>query len=512
MEASKYNPKTIRQLYNIFRRGIKSKDNYTTADYEYNFVSQDLYVKVRRYRYWTSELSRHLQNSELLESRSCRLRAFYYDINHDGGGGMVRGHDSLKGCGYISKDDNISYQEFCKYLETGAISLVMQVQFGGYYYVMPEHVVQFRGSAFETIPQWWLCDGNGSRHEGHRHKVEIVRGYRYCKEYLDANYRRCAESNELLHVSEFIEYNGRNDICKRVLLKNHNVRQCDSCGKIHDDYLYIKVCNECGSSQQKHLDSKTYLSEYHNYMPLKKLVAEEEEHEAIKYFLGCEIEVDGYGYPDEENGNEEELLHIRSFEAVGDVQHDSSLSEGFEVVLNPCSHGYLKVRLKALVNHLSHEWSSGGDERVGMHIHVGRDNLSNEHIRRIDYFVNQHKNHICTLAGRESEEWSRFTKAEDMRSRDWEEFGVTGDNGRYEAINLENSKTIEFRIFRSPSDFEEFCTMVDLVQAIVEFNEHTNQLFLTSNHITVWHAFRFFVREHKYKYDRLVKKQRLILT
>ena len=54
--------------------------------------------------------------------------------------------------------------------------------------------------------------------------------------------------------------------------------------------------------------------------------------------------------------------------------------------------------------------------------------------------------------------------------------------------------------------------MIDLVQAIVEFNEHTNRSFLTGSSRDVFNAFRFFVREHKYKYDRLVKKNRLLLV
>ena len=167
--------------------------------------------------------------------------------------------------------------------------------------------------------------------------------------------------------------------------------------------------------------------------------------------------------------------------------------------------------MKALVNHLTHEWSSGGDDSVGMHIHVGRDNLDKEHVRRIDYFVHSQKTHLCSLAGRESTEWARFTKSDDIRDREWDTFGVS-NGSRYEALKLHNEGTIEFRIFRTPYDFDEFCTMIDLVQGIVEFNEHTNRSFLTGSSRDVFNAFRFFVREHKYKYDRLVKKNRLLLV
>ena len=510
MEASAYNPKTIRQLYNIFRRGVEDQsDGYR---FDYNLVSAELYVKVRKYRYWTGDCCRYLHDRPRFEERKCALIGFYYDLNHEYGGTLVKGSKHMVERGLIPKAALISYQEFCKYLETGAIVLVMRGYSNGIqFYVAPEHVVQFRGSAFKVIPQWWLCDGNGSRHEGHRHEVPIVEGHRYCKEYVDRNYRVCAESGELLHVSHFIEYNGRNDISRKMLLKNHNVRECEECGKIHNDYFYIRCCDECGNKYQRNLDSKTYQSEYHNYMPLKKLVADDEEHGAIKYFLGCEIECDVYGAPCEDNGSEDELLHIRSFEAVGDVQTDGSLDEGFEVIINPASHGYLKVKMKALVNHLTHEWSSGGDESVGMHIHVGRDNLDKEHVRRIDYFVHSQKTHLCSLAGRESTEWARFTKSDDIRDREWDTFGVS-NGSRYEALNLQNDGTIEFRIFRTPYDFDEFCTMIDLVQAIVEFNEHTNRSFLTGSSRDVFNAFRFFVREHKYKYDRLVKKNRLLLV
>ena len=81
MEASAYNPKTIRQLYNIFRRGVEDQsDGYR---FDYNLVTADLYVKVRKYRYWHGECSRYLHDRPRFEERKCALIGFYYDLNHE---------------------------------------------------------------------------------------------------------------------------------------------------------------------------------------------------------------------------------------------------------------------------------------------------------------------------------------------------------------------------------------------------------------------------------------------
>lgn len=155
-------------------------------------------------------------------------------------------------------------------------------------------------------------------------------------------------------------------------------------------------------------------------------------------YLGVELEIEMDKY--EEKGKAAQRIH----EAWGHallLKEDGSLSYGFELVTGKFSlEHHQKIwpdiaRVALEAGCISHKAKS-----TGLHVHISRNFLSPLDIGKIQCFVNSplHRNHIITLAGRECPNYAALKKKTLTEK----------STARYEAINLCNARTIEFRLFK----------------------------------------------------------------
>lgn len=181
------------------------------------------------------------------------------------------------------------------------------------------------------------------------------------------------------------------------------------------------------------------------------------------------------------------------------------------MITHPCTHGYHKKYLSAIVKEMLWHWNDDDySDSCGVHIHVGREQLDEEIFRRIDYFMHKHKTGVTRLANRTSSRWARFAK--DIDSTDWESFGMQHEE-RYEAMNFRNEHTVEFRIFAQPYNSSQMMTYIDFVDAVCMFNKlTTKKLLVDSSPHTSWKLFQFFVNEHKNKYNYLCKHDSILIS
>ena len=355
--------------------------------------------------------------------------------------------------------------------------------------------------AYANLKQWYKCDGYDSRFKGHRWERPVLAGSRYSPHFQDKYFMRCAECGELFHKNQLKEYMGKM-YCFDCLDKM-GVRWCQSCDSpIDEDSLYISYCKSCGDEKVRYTNNKTYISDYHGFDAFRKHFLRNEQDIDKKYYLGCEIEADGYGCPDEDNGREDELLELRSIPFLADIQSDGSLEDGFECILHPCTHGYLKQNIKRIVQPLAWDWNDSDCSEGGMHIHVSKLHTNQEQLTRLDFFMHLHKRKITNIAERESTEWASLNN-KCVEDNSWSDFGLNAE-GRYEALNFRNSKTVEFRIFNFPQTVNQAHRFVDFAHSLMCFHENTTKdLFFSS--VDTWELYKFYVNEHKDKYDSLVK-------
>ena len=157
-------------------------------------------------------------------------------------------------------------------------------------------------------------------------------------------------------------------------------------------------------------------------------------------------------------------------------KHDGSIGGGVEIVTNPMDIHTIKDFLKKMDNGLNEvNKIRGFKENAGIHIHVNRKSIDVIDIYKLSYLLNYDsddysKRIIYYLSGRNTKSTSKedsysYCKVGNMREK--KKLGMNED--RYQALNLRNDNTIEFRIFKASADIKQIGMYVDLVNDMIEF-------------------------------------------
>lgn len=142
------------------------------------------------------------------------------------------------------------------------------------------------------------------------------------------------------------------------------------------------------------------------------------------------------------------------------LKSDSSIrGEGFEVVTHPMSLDEQLAYWQAVVHHVGAELSHNSS--CGMHVHISRKPLSQLQIGKVLVFLNNPTNDswIDLVAGRSSNSYC------ERKKKSIEDVG--NQSSRYEALNLLNNETIEFRLFASSNKLEAICSRIEFCHALV---------------------------------------------
>lgn len=254
---------------------------------------------------------------------------------------------------------------------------------------------------------------------------------------------------------------------------------CEECGiLIHNDDAYYfdfgdqPYCGRCFSEQS----ADSVIKEY-GYKP-----------EPIFYgsgdlFLGVELEIDKGG---EKGEHAQTILDIANEkEEHLYCKHDGSIEDGFELVSHPMTLAYHEERMPwreilstaAAMDYCSHQTAT-----CGLHCHVNRSALGDteeeqeEVIARIVYFVETHWNKLLRFSRRTEENINRWASRYGVAGNPKETYKNAKDKrlGRYVAVNLENTNTIEFRLFRGTLRYETFLAALQLVEAICSVCKERN--------------------------------------
>lgn len=186
-----------------------------------------------------------------------------------------------------------------------------------------------------------------------------------------------------------------------------------------------------------------------------------------KRYMGIELEVE-IRNRDIKRGDVAERLHAvlndgQSGKRVH-FEEDGSLTSGFEIISNPMgldthTEFWTWLQDKDLIRGLrSHDTST-----CGLHIHVSRRGMNRWQIARINTFINHPDNMelISKIARRYSSSYARISEKKLSKAH--------YDADRYDALNLNNSETIEFRIFKGTLKYESLMAAIEFVNALVNF-------------------------------------------
>jgi hypothetical protein len=149
-------------------------------------------------------------------------------------------------------------------------------------------------------------------------------------------------------------------------------------------------------------------------------------------------------------------------------ERDGSIGEGFEIVTQPAGLDVHRQKFALFLQDAelkrglrSHEGGS-----CGLHVHVGREYVTQSQIYRIQSFLNDVRNEalIRSIARRYENGYCKFKP---HMAKFTAHNKQNGD--RYEALNVTNHDTIEFRIFRGSLRYESVMAALEFCNAILTF-------------------------------------------
>jgi len=289
----------------------------------------------------------------------------------------------------------------------------------------------------------------------------------WCEECADSYAYRCEHCGDW--VSE--NYGDNNTIVCNPCYADH-YSTCDDCGEVFQsgNLHYRDGGTYCGYCIENHSSN---VHEY-SYEPYLNFLSSGKDNENRLAYLGFELEAGGVSSLERNRIADE----ISDGEDTFYLKEDGSIPEyGFELVSHPITlkrHKELDwgniFRLMSSAGMKSHDL---GEESCGLHVHVSRNYLSPYKWLLIDWFISKYQEQFEVIARRKETHWARFKKSNGQPVK--EVYGKSSGT-RYQAVNFENTNTVEFRLFRGTLKYSTFMATLEIVDALVHW---ANQLSIS---------------------------------
>jgi len=279
-----------------------------------------------------------------------------------------------------------------------------------------------------------------------------------CEKCFSQNFRECAECHSYFDRHDVI---GHNDKCYCKSCFNKSYQQCSHCSGVFP------------KGQVSHTIRGTYLVCDKCYVFYGPIELYEKKptltfHGIPPHYYGVELECELVNGKREERGAKaQEVIDLFPKDFVV-LKEDGSLRCGFEICSQPATVVEHKRIWKPLFDKLPKNLHSFNTPNCGLHIHCSKKPLSLLTIAKIVVFVNDENNQsfVETIAGRKSNTYSCYQKKDYATVR---RIGALGRGDRYEAVNLVNKDTIEFRIFKGTLKRESFFKALEFCDAMIRF-------------------------------------------
>ena len=276
---------------------------------------------------------------------------------------------------------------------------------------------------------------------------------------------------------------------KRIWLENAasiNIPLCEAC---YENYFTTCACcgnlvrNDCVFYEDDD-DDEPYCEECHIRRRNRRVIHDYYyKPDPIFYgngprYFGVELEVDEAG---EDPAKARRVMEIANCDTDRMYcKHDGSLDYGFEIVTHPMSLSYhLKEVPWAKILSCLREmgYRSHQASTCGLHCHISRKAFGTtveeqeEVIARILFFVEKHWNELLKFSRRtmrQLERWANRYGYQPDPKKLYDHATKNYGAGRYTCVNLTNSETIEFRIFRGTLKLNTLLATLQLIDRICD--------------------------------------------
>jgi hypothetical protein len=274
---------------------------------------------------------------------------------------------------------------------------------------------------------------------------------------------------------------------------------CEHC--LNDIYYWCNYCEQYfGRYENCHCDdcenSHYNLLEYHDHYELKYFG--ENVHNKKAFTIGFENELDGSICDDTIYS----AMKNNNYVCMKDCSINSDCS-GFEMISGVFTYDYIMNNLDQVFDPIESTVRNGmyTTDQCGMHIHVNKDYYTRFQIFKLINFFTDNPDFIYEISNREnSYHFKHFSPINNYNSSITTVSKNKSDYQRYNAINLNNPKTLEFRIFAAINNRDQGVINIQFVKAISEFAMITDV-----HHLTVY-DFKSFLIDNRKEYLQLFNR------
>lgn len=258
---------------------------------------------------------------------------------------------------------------------------------------------------------------------------------------------------------------------------------CDGCNDIisnenysHDGYCYD--CAPCDDDDDDNYNEDSSIIKSYSYKPKPKFLKAGNEKSELFYGIELEVERSKIGIPQVQLAKkiQNESWYFKT---------DGSLSDGFEIVTEPMTYGYIQKNKDSIFNLLGtlkeHKYLSYKRLSCGMHVHMSKNCFGTWQLYRFMKFFVENKNFIFKISQRKEGYLERWASIETEDSKTLMKKAVKKesiDGRRYVAINLLNDKTIEIRIFRGTLNPQSFFKNIEFCDSMFYFTRDNKSIEL----------------------------------
>jgi hypothetical protein len=313
--------------------------------------------------------------------------------------------------------------------------------------------------------------------------------------YEAGDFFTCDSCGEIHHVDNLYNEDDQS-LCNNCFSENYS--SCDDCGENYriEDGRQCD-CDSCDDRVQAPRRVNSDLIESYSFKPVPVFKG---KNSPKNPFIGFESEIEAT------RETRARLAQIvREYFGPNELymKEDGSLTNGLEIVSHPMTlkahrkNDYSKL-FKALVaaGARSHDTKT-----CGLHFHLDKRGMTEIHKVRYGAFFSLSQKKMEVLARRSNSRYAAFKRIIPGLSKSY----VKNDS-RYEAVNWENSATVEVRIFKGTLKIETFLASMELVHAVYVFTRMKESIpsddFDPEN---AWNRFLKFLGTKSKTYRNLVQ-------
>lgn len=345
---------------------------------------------------------------------------------------------------------------------------------------------------------YFMCDGCNDTY--HNDDVNSGGDCCYCNDCYHDRYTECNDCGD---------YELNDDIS---CVRNRNDREVEVCDSCRGDYYWCERCDEYvheDNYQEDDLchrcynETHTKVIKSYDYKPTPSFFKVSPNDDV---FLGIELEVERSSGAIDREDMAEMIDHDFLY-----FKRDGSLDDGFEIVTHPMTISYIKqhknVWADILNNLRTNKYRSYDTSTCGMHIHISKNAFTTWHLFRFMKFFVDNSDFVTKISQRKVENLDRWAALTDNPSESGKEYTddvlmykakkKRGNSKRYLAVNLQNDKSVEIRIFRGTLNDSSFFKNIEFVQATFDYTKS-----ISETDMSLQSFFNFLKDNNEYPYLR----------